>query len=100
MSPEAMRKRVDKCVEHGVDLSEAVTTPKGEKMPSFSRDISSVRAPKRSFGRRDVSNTFVARNVRLATAGVLIHVEDRRSNNDAAMEGFGTSQQKRMKYAG
>ena len=37
MSPEAMRKRVDKCVEHGVDVCEAVTTPKGEKMPSFSR---------------------------------------------------------------
>lgn len=49
---------------------------------------------------RGVPNPFVARNVKLATAAVLIHVEDRKLNNDAAMEGFGTPQQKRMKYAG
>ena len=30
----------------------------------------------------------------------LVHIEDRKPKHDAAREGFGTMQQKRMKYAG
>jgi hypothetical protein len=53
-----------------------------------------------SVSSRGGSSPFVARNVRFATAGVLIHVEDRKQKREAAMEGIGAPQQKRMNYAG
>lgn len=35
MTRERMRQRVDTCLANGVDVSEALTTPFGETMPSF-----------------------------------------------------------------
>ena len=40
------------------------------------------------------------REVRIDFLGDVVGVEDREPKHDAAMEGFGTPQQKRMKYAG
>jgi hypothetical protein len=35
LTRERMRQRINQCEAHGVDISEAITTPAGEAMPSF-----------------------------------------------------------------
>jgi len=44
-------------------------------------------------------STFLARHVRLAIAGVFLHVEDRGPKHNAARERLRLPQQNRMKYA-
>ena len=45
-------------------------------------------------------STFLARHVRLATAGVFLRVEDRGPKHNAARERLRLPQQNRMKYVG
>jgi len=63
------------------------------KLPVVNPDISSVSS-------RGGLSAFLARHVRLATAGVFLHVEDRGPKHNAAREGLRLPQQNRMKYAG